>query len=678
MNLKLVAATATEPATSFLWDSEENVLVEVVDLGDYALVRASKGLKILARNESEESRTRSLRKLTRYFSDTFPKFRVSVDFVSDVSPSVALDGEKVESLASRGKLIENELEDLRDRRSNLVNSLEKGFDELEGLSERRLSEVEGRIDDLEQRYEEVVSELSREQLLGEEWQKEGVMSTYVFQVFTDSELVHRDSLPEAVGSHISDIVSLQDRKIKQVLGGPNFGLIFSEVEVPSVLHRLEHTGLLNPSHLEDLIDSCPEGVESILKDLRDRSADQFMATALSDLEVDGSTVVRSKATPARSFESVLDGLESSGSAFSPDSSLDGPRMGRVSGTEMNFGFDPADETHYYIAGATDSGKSYTKRILVENCLSQGYNVLSITPSDTQALSAFKPYDDEGTGLAGDYYYFGEDILLDEPDDVSTLFEGANFVSLEGLSQSERQEFVKELFQEALKVEFSDNPVFVFLDEARRFSGGEAAAAIQEAVQETRKFNVHIVLVTQSPMHFQRQYKHIRENVSANFFLRGEYWEYAKNYLDSDDDIAGLEEAEAWFTAPGQSPVLLEIRKPLSRVEEVPRSDLRELDERFKTDTVDVAEFDSENPSFEESDTELSEEQEEVLKAIRRYTKREDRAPSQNKVIEEVPYGSSRTPRILSELEDFGVVFTEVEERGNNPATVFRISNADFV
>jgi hypothetical protein len=172
------------------------------------------------------------------------------------------------------------------------------------------------------------------------------------------------------------------------------------------------------------------------------------------------------------------------------------------------------------------------------------------------------------------------------------------------------------------------------------------------------------------MDFNRKYKHIRENTVGNFFLQGEYWDYAKKYLNNEFDITALGQGDAWFSGRGFDPVQLEVRKPLSRVEEVSEGELEELDALYEGSAPDLD--DSEVSGSDGSISEdLNSDQQEVLEAIRSYVREEDELPSKNKVIDYSPFGSSKTPRLLSELESVGIVETESAERYGNEATLFR-------
>lgn len=138
-----------------------------------------------------------------------------------------------------------------------------------------------------------------------------------------------------------------------------------------------------------------------------------MAVALNDIELSDSTVERSKSTPARAVNSVLQGLEAETVAHAEKVPNNGPMIWTITGTNQVLGFDPADLPHYYITGETGSGKSYLKRIFLENIASLGYDILSISPSDTEetGLSLPNPEHSEGSGLTVDQYWIATTVFL---------------------------------------------------------------------------------------------------------------------------------------------------------------------------------------------------------------------------------------------------------------------------
>ncbi|WP_436935735.1 helicase HerA-like domain-containing protein [Halovenus marina] len=650
----------------WFWERESGMAVDVLDAsgGDGFWVRCVAGFRLVS--QSEEGRelwTRNLSKMSRYLRDSFTGFRLSVDFADSVSGDITGIEEEAEGLAGRSEELLSRKSELEASLSSLERSMSlQGSGSLDEVVEGRYKRIKQELEDLDEELDRVVSRLEFLKQLKGEWESKGYAVSVCFSVSNGFERTTETQFKSVVSRQLQDLKNRCDRSIKQKLQGEKFRLKFTELDTPHQLLQHFYTPLVHPE--EDIDHHDLAGMLEL-----------YMAFADKDLEIDGLVREQAKAGAARSVNAVLQHLRKTGSADVSSVENTGPLIGNVSGTDMTFGVDLAEQPHFYVVGSTGSGKTYTKRVLLENCLVMEYNIVSITPRDFQAVSAFQKFDSEGTGLVGDYYLPGDELLLDEPDNFTEFFKGASFVSLKSLSPADRQNFVHDLFDSAADIGQTDTPVFVFLDEAHLFSDGESAESIQEAVRETRKFGVHIVLVTQSPMDFNRKYKHIRQNTVGNFFLQGEYWDYAQSYLENEKNIIGLNQGEAWFTGRGFSSIKLDIRKPLSRVEEVTRSTLQELDLLYQSENVnsELLTQHSDGEVFEkDGSNSLSDEQREVVEAIKDYIRRKDQLPSKNKVIECSPYGSSRTNRILSELQEESVLKTEEQERYGNTATVFRI------
>jgi len=115
---------------------------------------------------------------------------------------------------------------------------------------------------------------------------------------------------------------------------------------------------------------------------------------------------------------------------------------------------------------------------------------------------------------------------------------------------------------------------------------------------------------------------------------------------------------------------------LSRVEKLSREEIKELESMFSAGSIDVNQISADsNAKYDSSSgsVSLNDEQEKVVEAIRDYVSIEDQLPSKNKVIENSPFGSSRTNRILSELQEAGALETEEQRRYGNVATVFIVN-----
>jgi hypothetical protein len=563
--------------------------------------------------------------------------------------------------------------------------------------------------ELEAVYEELEYLTERLQRKREElglWKQSGVGLAYLLTVSTEAAFVGADEIETALDSQASEIRNEFYHSIYQVLEGSNFKLAFEELEEPRVFNRHEHTSLLNPVRLKELKEKHPEYSDD-LENLAEQSAWQFYSYATWDLELDTGTFEYAKATPAQAVSSILSQLEVGKVASGANAPNDGPIVGTVTGTQQVVGFDPADPdnglTHLYMAGESGSGKSYLKRVILENVASLGYDVLSITPSDKQSIgvSIPNPENDNSQCIAANQYWLGDDRLLDEPADVNDLFEGINVVTLEGLPESEKKEFVDRVFSELHELGKLDTPLYVFLEEAHNFDSGAVANAIQDIVREARKFGIHVVLVSQSPTDFSYSQKHVRENTST-VFMNGEYHSYADNfpYLEKGE-IAELETGEAIFVSRDFPKTYVDVRLPLTLPEIPSENQIDELDRKHSVQLPDLekanerqerqqpdkkpASTDSEDTAVEKksqsdagkissktvSNTDLDSEEQRLIRFIKEYIREQDQNPTYSKCHRQGPFGTDKTKKLLSSLVQRNEIEKESVVRGGQETEAYK-------
>lgn len=694
MDLQRIGRTEISPPTVFLWDSDSSTVIETTILGkDTYLVRATKAYRLLKQDpEGRESWSRNINKLNEYLESTFSNFRLSVDYVDRVSGETLRVKDEAWEVAGQAKQLLNKAERLNNEIDDLQEYLEIS---LESMEEQVKRELEGKKQERQRILDEldnITQDLERRKDILQEWEETGVLSAILFHFSTEAEVVSGNSLDSVIEDHLEQAFNYHRRKILQTLRGENFRLVVEELEEPSVLMRGEYGMLLNPAVMEDLEEKYEDtGVENDLVEAREQAVEQFEEYAVEDLELEESVVEQSNATPAKAVDSILKRLETERVGEVEDVPQDGPMIGTVTGTDVVVGFDPGDYEHFYIVGETGSGKSHLKRTMIENAASLDHHILSINPSDLQNVGLNLPNQSNSKGRSIDFnqYWKDSDQLLDLPDDLSELFTGRNAVSLRGLTDSEKQDFINDLFDKLADVDSTNKPLFVFLDEAHNFNAGKAANAIQDIVRESRKFGVHLVLISQSPKDYAYNQKHVREN-TYNVFMAGEYFEYASRFLEDEEVIRSLDTGEAIFPESRELPRMdVKIRDVLTRFWEGTPSD-EELDEVDSMYDQQIPSFTSEASAHEDSGKEkerpsvssgggdnkshdLSEEEEKLVQHIRSYIQENDERPSTSKCWREGPFGSSKTNDLLEQLEEKGVVESETEERYGNEATIYRIT-----
>lgn len=677
MSLRPVSVVETRPPIHYFWSDQYNATVEVTDLDQFALVRASKAYRLSNQGvEARENWTRNLSKVNDYLKKRGLRFRISVDYVPEVSPSVSVDRQEIEGLANEAVTLESELEDLEERRVNLHKKIQNGLPELRDRMEQALGSVKGQIAQKEDRVEQVMEELEAKRRRQNQWQGNGVMSTFLFEVSTDVDLVSKARVSEAVNQHLEDVAATHGNPVRQALEGSNFKLDIEEVRQPRVQHQLEHIGLANPRVLDDLLEDAPDEVGEQVRELHGQVAEQYVATALNDLEVDGSTFKRAKSTPARSISSILTDLEEKEMLTDPgvDPPNTGPSIGTVPATGELTGFDPAEHgPHYYIAGSTGTGKTHLKRVFLENAASLGYNVLNIDPSSLQGIGISLPNEEleaaEGQGIDAEHYWTGN-RLRDIPEDFTELFTGVNNLSLKDEPVTEKAAVAASILDEIGSRDFSDNPLFVVLEEADNLSGTVAIDPLRDLVQEGRKFGVHVVLVSQRPKAFNYTEKDIREETS--YILMNRRYEPQGLGRLFNIDASNLDRGEAVFVDFLDIPeMVVEIRDSLTRLwSGTPTQDEITEVESLSRDSPEVEFPDLDHVQAEtqdrerrsELDEELTPDERQIVEAVTTYQNREGQRPSKGKLADQAGMGRGKASEHIEELVERGVLNREHVDR----------------
>lgn len=628
MQVTKIGSTELEPPTSFIWDSEKKASLEITDLGSgHVLIRASKSYRLVKQDvEGQESWSRNLSKLNKELAGTFSSFRISVDYTDTTTTETTGLKKEAGELVEEAQVLTTRIQELDRRREQLKIGIEEGVQNLREQLDQRFSETVQQQEELRNRLQEILFTLEERKTELNQWRKNGVSLSYLFQFSTDPEIVSKNDVDETIQRHIEEAFNLHRRKVKQVLQGPRFKLHVEELEEPRIINRLEHTQLLNPESFQHLLNEVDDtDVQKNLEELQEASVQQYMAVALRDIEVGDKTVERAKSTPARAVGSILRNLESERVANPSNVPNNGPMIGTVTGTNHVVGFDPAELPHYYIMGESGSGKSYLKRVLLENCISLGYDVLTISPSDTEeiGLSLLNTENSEGVGLSVDQYWIGTDKLLDKPGSVDELFTGINAVTLTELSKQGKQDYVNKIFTRLAEIDRSSKPLFVFLEEAHNFNKGKAADAIQKLVREARKFGIHVVIVSQNPTDFSHNHRHVREN-TVSVFLRGEYTDYAEKFLGNEDEITDLKTGEAIIQSPDFSKLNVDVRETLTKPTAPTNNELEHINSRFTGQAPEISDEHTDTSKTQRQDSEsLSEDEQQLITFIQDYLREND-------------------------------------------------------
>jgi ribosome-associated translation inhibitor RaiA len=698
-----VGSTTVTPETLFFWHRGKQATIELTRLCDETyLFRASKSFRLLKQGEAgKENWDSKLGELNNYLKDKFASFQITVDYSNSVTPQATDLESQVKELHRQGQQLEQEQSQLQQEIDTLQRKVEHGINDFQDRHEQQLEQKRSELQHVNEQLDLLADEVVRVKQELDLWKQDGSMLAYLFTYTTDPELIHGTEFDSVLNSKLEDLSSWQTGKVKRKLKGPKFNLQIEPVEEPRVFHRTEHTQLLHPQQFSALIEEYPD-LESELEELRTQMLVQYQSYANTDLVLDEAVVERGKATPARAVRSLLNDLDEAEQVFTGEIPDTGPYIGTVSGTRQVVQFDPADNDqhgmeHFYIVGGTGSGKTYLKRVLLENAASLDYNILSITPGDrdTQGvgLNIANPDHENGQALRADQYYPDHDDFQDVPaedEPIEPLLTGVNAVTLDSLPDEEKQAFVDRVFQHLDGLGQLSTPLFVILEEAHNFSGGVAIDAIEKIVREGRKFGINLCLVTQKPTDFAYSESTIRQNLS-HVFMGGRYTGYADDFLKrGSKKITDLDTGEALFFDWDYDEVVVDVRKPFTLTEIPADNQLEDVTAQFQAPSVELSAGQESIAGPQTSSTaqsgqsavaadgtgqlQLTDDEQELLEHIKYYIAEEDQAPHQSACISSrhshAPFGSSKTRRVLDQLLEKDVIRKDSTVRGNKETEVY--------
>jgi hypothetical protein len=701
-----LGTTAFKPETYFLYHPSTSTTAELTPLqqSEYYLLAASKTYRLLKQSEDgQTTRQNSLSKLTDFLEDRFTHFQLTVDYTHTVTDQQTGIPQETEPLAEETQQLLQERENLLDKIDNLEHAVEHGFEHLEQELQTRLEHTIEEYETVENQLQELEQLIHDEKTRLRQWRNNGQSLAYLFTYTTQPRLIHHTRLAEEVGEAIE---AAQDHghSIQQTLRGPNMQIYTEEMTEPRISMRREHTSLHIPEYLEDLTDEPPPELEDSLEQLRAEQMRQYIAYSPIDLETDQSgRFERKKQTPGKAVQTLLHKLNTVPQLnTSNDIPGDGPIIGTAADTEQVVGINPADyrrhdHLHYYIVGGTGAGKTYLKRVLLENAASLGYNILIITPSDPQTLGLNHPYQrhsqpSHATGLDADQYLADDPRLLDPLEaPVEELTSGINAVTLQGLSETETKNFVHRVLTYLNDNPAQDTPLFIGVDEAHRFAEGETLEIIGDIAREARKNNVKLVFATQEPNDFGYSKKGTTTRNQLNHvFMKGKFTNYADQHLEPDFDITQLDSGQAIFYDWNHEPVVVNVREPLTHIIEEDLGDepgeyIDKIQEKYsaemnvaenlkqrKTNTRTGKQDTDTAASLETSGTvELGEKEEAVLNWIQSFHEENSEWPTSTQTHKKGPASAGNYKEILQTLQEKGLITETQVERNNGTYTGYK-------
>ena len=491
-----------------------------------------------------------------------------------------------------------------------------------------------------------------------------------------------------------------DRTVEDVLISDRYGgftrslwkalrVYHEEVKYPWVVHAAEWVGMIDPGELEG------KGYSEVL----DQIVPMYMVTGERDVEVEGRAVVKGKQTPARVLKAFLERVERVPPGFFGGLPRKGGWVGNVmfgdlmTSTPLLFPLDRL--LHGYISGTTGAGKSYLARVLVENAILEGVNVVVLDPTrqwsgivKPASGSVLRRFDRFGMprelarGFPARVIFPGDDGRIELPDDLGELFKGCAVLSMRGMEDAERCRVACEVLRYAYETHDRESErlrTLIVLEEAHSFlpenvspdareKAQEARNWIDRISREMRKYGLNLLLITQSLSDFRREARIVREATNTKFFMRATdrtELQYITDYVSSEvaETVKRLGPGEAVLVSPFMDPVKFAVRPPLSHVGELDKDEmdlLREA-ERAREEFMRRVEFASSRDDIEER----------ILWLAREYERR-GRPLIVKDLEEELGMSRKRVREVLRRMEEKGLIRTRRLKKRGRPRVIIPV------
>ncbi|NIO03985.1 MAG: hypothetical protein GTN74_05040 [Proteobacteria bacterium] len=613
------------------WQPADLVQVSIVVLSPWYLLKATKGYFLRAITEDGEVYSRDLNALQDYLESHFPEMHISFSFFRNITPSMILRRIRDKKIRDAGKMdnlrldekkvalddIGNAFKDMKTRLSDteaFLNLTGNDTTLLGSYLRNRYRQQKREVEDLRTAGKRLEGELITTGRLLREYEKKGASAAFVFSYSSNLQAVcGREGFDDALTSIMKEIRDAHHFEISQRLQGGRLNIYVEEIRYPTLAYQIEWAGgVLNPKQLDAL--GMP------FEDLREKVEGYLMVFPSRNIEIDGVTKDEKKLFPAKAIQNFLKRLDRLPPKLPvPELPREGGWIGhvlvgeKVTPTPLLY---PSEVKHKYISGTTQSGKSFLGRVIVENELIEGTNVLILDPtrqwcglgkatSDERVLSRF-----DRVGIGRDYVR-AFDIKIhtprseagfDLPRDLESLFTGCSVICLKDLCDSERCQVARNIFQaiyDSLNREANRIELMVVIEETSVFLPENVNREAKEIAKEVKtlmtriarekaKYGCVFMIITQSLSDFRADAKVVREMIGTRFFLRAmdrAEHEYIEQYLSREavELAKNLKEGEAIIHSPSISGVKFYVRAPFSAVSEVTDAEIVQINKRCQVE-----------------------------------------------------------------------------------------------
>lgn len=580
----------------FWWHDDLKQFVEIISISDRRrLLRSSKSYYLIGQTQEGITHLRDLPALADYLRNHFPEICMTLYSLRDLNRSLVR--KKTNELAHKYNF--SELQNLHE---NLFNDY-KREKEIEQSNTRFLSIgkpnfvhklVKSEINASRKHMHEIRNQAKVirnekefiDQLEGS-YLKHGSAISLSFSISSNIQFVTNTSeLIDGLNAVIEEIRNTDRYQIKQKLNQGKLQVFVSEINHPQLfLHSLWTGSSLNPNQLE----RYPE-----LDELREAVEREFIPYAWKDIVIGGKTKDQRKsytATIVRTFLKSLPKVSEKKIGITEQTKSKMPVWtGKIAGEDTMYmlAFDKME--HVLIIGMTGSGKSIVLRVLAEGCCA--FPDVALTLIDVRGHMTGILFPEKRTDVLDRYNGFGLekkdargfDFTLFYPARDVPVPSGNGFfakkrsiVCLEGLDEKQRLTEIKiifkTIFERYSRAEAEGIPRHViYIDEShllqKKFSSPECRKIAEQLelidsqiIREGRKYGIMTVRATQK---LKDSIPLIRANTSK-IFLRclDTEAENVIQYSLNQKEVVGLKKGQAIIANPDLSPIVVDIRPPLS-------------------------------------------------------------------------------------------------------------------
>lgn len=258
--------------TVLFFDPDKYITVSAIDVGEYALLKASKAYYMTAVGEDGETYARDFDGLHDWFYGAFSETHINIYTARDISrplafktmknkgwngnPNIMSDAIRIEKMKQQHAAYIQELKET-DETGRLLGDKQDKF--LKSFLTRRKQELKQTALDLKNEIDALGNESSYTKTIINEYLRKGRVVYYIFAICSDAQIVIDETqFLDVLDAVVKEIMDYDRYQIRQKMNHGKFRINIEEVDVPEfALYTLLSGGPLNPRQLEKIVKEHP-------------------------------------------------------------------------------------------------------------------------------------------------------------------------------------------------------------------------------------------------------------------------------------------------------------------------------------------------------------------------------------------------------------------------------------